>query len=148
MQAATSETPDDRNPLPFRGAAVGRRAVSIDPRLVSIASLLLFLLLWELAADVRLADPFFISSPSRIVAVGVQLGGDPDFWRDVDVSSTEFLIGYGAAIAIGIPLGVATAWYRRLNYLVGPFIDVLNVVPRISFLPIIVIWFGILIWSK
>lgn len=151
MEAASTAAPRDRNKSPFRPGGSGRpesRVSPSAPRPVSGAALLLFLLMWEAAADSRLVDPLFISSPSRIALVGWQLMGDEEFWRDLRVSGTEFLSGYVVAILIGIPVGLGTAWSRRFQYLIGPFIDVLNVVPRISFLPIIVIWFGIGIWSK
>jgi ABC-type nitrate/sulfonate/bicarbonate transport system permease component len=119
-----------------------------DRLFIGGTSLFLFGAFWELAADSGLVDPLFISSPSRIATVGWQLAFDDDFWRDLKVSSTEFLTGYGTAILLGIPIGLATAWYRRLDYLFGPFIDMLNAVPRVTFLPIIVVWFGIGIWSK
>jgi NitT/TauT family transport system permease protein len=32
--------------------------------------------------------------------------------------------------------------------MLGPFVDTLNAVPRVTLLPLIVIWFGIGIWSK
>jgi NitT/TauT family transport system permease protein len=37
---------------------------------------------------------------------------------------------------------------KRLQYLIGPFVDTLNAVPRVTLLPLIIIWFGIGIWSK
>jgi NitT/TauT family transport system permease protein len=64
------------------------------------------------------------------------------------VSATEFLLGYVLAAAVGIPLGLATGWSRRLSYLLSPFVDTLNAVPRLTLMPLIVIWFGIGIWSK
>jgi len=64
------------------------------------------------------------------------------------VSATEFLAGYLMAAGVAIPLGLAVGWYRRLSYLLGPFIDTLNAVPRVTLLPLIVIWCGIGLWSK
>jgi NitT/TauT family transport system permease protein len=37
---------------------------------------------------------------------------------------------------------------RRLSYIVAPFVDTLNAVPRVTLLPLLIIWFGIGIWSK
>jgi ABC-type nitrate/sulfonate/bicarbonate transport system permease component len=37
---------------------------------------------------------------------------------------------------------------RRLQYMLSPFVDTLNAVPRVTLLPLIVIWLGIGIWSK
>jgi NitT/TauT family transport system permease protein len=116
--------------------------------LVGGATLLAFLLLWQVAVSFRLLDPLFVSSPVGIWQAGRGLVDDPDFWRDVRVSATEFVTGYGAAIVLAIPLGLVTGWYRRVNYLLGPFIDAMNAVPRVTFLPIIVVWFGIGLWSK
>jgi NitT/TauT family transport system permease protein len=107
-----------------------------------------FLLAWELCADSGLVDPLFISSPSRIVRAGALLLAQPDFWNDVRVSASEFFFGYAAAALIGIPLGLAMGWSRRLSYILSPFVDTLNAVPRVTMLPLLIIWFGIGIWSK
>jgi ABC-type nitrate/sulfonate/bicarbonate transport system permease component len=106
------------------------------------------LALWEAIADLGLVNPMLISSPSRMVAAGIEPFASGDIWQDIDVSAREFAWGYLAAITIGIPLGLATGWYKRVDYVCGPFIDMLNAVPRVTFLPILILWFGIGIWSK
>lgn len=109
---------------------------------------LVFLACWEAAADLGLVEPLFVSSPLRIIAAGATLLGTADFWHDMATSGIEFVGGYALAIAVGIPLGLAVGWYKRLFYIFNPFIDVLNAVPRVTLLPIIIIWCGIGIWSK
>jgi NitT/TauT family transport system permease protein len=106
------------------------------------------LLLWEAFARSGLVDPLFISSPTRVAQAGFGLLQDSDFWNDLRVSGIEFLFGYGLAVAIAIPLGLAIGLSRRLQYMLGPFVDTLNAVPRVTLLPLIVIWSGIGIWSK
>ncbi len=69
--------------------------------LVGGTALLSFLLLWQAAVSLHLIDPLFVSSPARIWQAGRGLLDDPDFWRDVRVSATEFAAGYGAAICAG-----------------------------------------------
>jgi len=49
---------------------------------------------------------------------------------------------------VGIPLGIATGWYRRLFYVLDPFISAFYATPRVALLPLIIIWVGIGIWSK
>ena len=51
-------------------------------------------------------------------------------------------LGLVLAIAVGIPLGLAAGWYRRLSYAVEPFLSALNATPQVAFLPLIVIWVG------
>ncbi len=106
------------------------------------------LLLWELVARTGVIDPLFISAPSLVAQAGYTLFADGEIWPHLSVSASEFLLGYGLAIAVGVPLGLLTGWYQRLSYVLGPFIDTLNAVPRVTLMPLIVIWFGIGIWSK
>jgi NitT/TauT family transport system permease protein len=111
-------------------------------------TLVAVLLLWEAFARSGLIDPLFISSPTRVAQAGYGLLQDGDFWNDLRVSGLEFLFGYGLAVAIAIPLGLAIGLSRRLQYMLSPFVDTLNAVPRVTLLPLIVIWSGIGIWSK
>jgi ABC-type nitrate/sulfonate/bicarbonate transport system permease component len=111
-------------------------------------TLVAFLLLWEALGRSGLVDPLFVSSPTRVAQAGWQLVRDRDFWTDLAVSGHEFVLGYGAAVAVAIPLGLAIGLSRRLQYMLSPFVDTLNAVPRVTLLPLIVIWFGIGIWSK
>jgi NitT/TauT family transport system permease protein len=106
------------------------------------------LLVWETVARLGLVDPIFMSSPSAVLRAGARLFAEGDIWADLRVSGTEFLVGYALAALIGIPLGLATGWWRRLSFVFGPFIDTLNAVPRLTLLPLLIIWFGIGIWSK
>jgi ABC-type nitrate/sulfonate/bicarbonate transport system permease component len=116
--------------------------------IVGFGTLFAMLLIWELVARSSLVDPLFIASPILVARAGIALFQDGEIWTHIQVSGSEFLIGYALAALIGIPLGLATGWYRRLSYVLGPFIDTLNAVPRLTLMPIIVIWFGIGIWSK
>ena len=116
--------------------------------LIGGGTLAVFLLAWECCADFGAINPLFISSPSRIAGAGAALCADPDFWNDVRVSASEFSFGYAAAAAVGIPLGLAMGWSRRMSYILSPFVDTLNAVPRVTLLPLLIIWFGIGIWSK
>ncbi len=44
--------------------------------------------------------------------------------------------------------GVLIGWYRRLRLFCDPFLNALYATPRIAMVPLIIIWFGIGIWSK
>jgi NitT/TauT family transport system permease protein len=111
-------------------------------------TLLAFLLVWEAFGRSGLVDPLFISSPTRVAQAGWRLIRDGDFWSDLQVSGTEFILGYGMAVAIAVPLGLAIGLSNRLRFISSPFVDALNAVPRVTLLPLIIIWFGIGIWSK
>ena len=111
-------------------------------------TLIALLLAWEALGRSGLVDPLFIPSPTRIAQAGWGLSRDRDFWNDLAGERERILLGYGAAVAVAIPLGLAVGLSKRLQYLLSPFIDTLNAVPRVTLLPLIIIWFGIGIWSK
>jgi NitT/TauT family transport system permease protein len=98
--------------------------------------------------DSDLIDPMFISSPLRVWRAGATLLASGEIWGDLRVSAVEFLLGYVGAALVAVPLGLAVGWSKRLQYVFGPFIDTLNAVPRVTLLPLLIIWFGIGIWSK
>ena len=138
-----------RYPQPATRRRSGRSWIDRHGRVVyGTIGLVGFGLFWELGSRAGLINEFFFSRPTGIVAAGVAEVQVPRFWDDVRVSVTEFLVGYGLAIVIGIPLGLMTGWYRRLNYLLDPWLNFLNSLPRFALLPVIFIAFGLGIWSK
>src|SRR3984893_5833893 len=108
--------------------------------LIGGGTLVVFLLVWDLCADSGARNSLFLSSPSRIAQAGAALMADPDFWNDVRVSAREFIFGYVAAIVVGVPLGLLMGTSRRLSYILAPFVDTLNAVPRVTLLPLLIIW--------
>lgn len=114
---------------------------------LGILAITLFLLAWELLPHLGLVKPAFTSSPSRIVVAAQWLFAN-GLWHDIWVSLQEFVIGFGLAVAIGIPLGLALGWFNRLRALFEPFVIVLDAVPRVALLPLIIIWLGIGLESK
>ena len=118
-----------------------------ERRIVASLTLLLVLSMWEYAAG-RWVDPMFLSSPSRVYAAALDLVTTGELWPDLIVSAQSFIWGYLGAVGVAVPLGLLIGWNRRAQFMVQPFIDIMNAVPRITFLPILVLWFGIGIWSK
>jgi NitT/TauT family transport system permease protein len=103
---------------------------------------LLHPLLGPSAQRLRL-KPIFISSPTRIVRVAFQMFFvTGEMWHDLAWSSVGYLLGLALAVAVGVPLGLAAGWYRRLSYAIEPFLSALNATPQVVFLPLIVIWAG------
>lgn len=115
---------------------------------LGVLSVAVALAAWEVAGRMRLVDPLFISAPSRIVAAGVELFAAGDIWNDLRVSGIEFLAGFVLSVLVGIPVGLVMGWYRRVAYLLDPFVNALYATPRVALLPLVVIWLGIGIWSK
>ncbi|MBI4319664.1 MAG: ABC transporter permease [Chloroflexi bacterium] len=113
-----------------------------------IVAIVAFGALWEYIGTSGVMNPMFTSSPSLIYKAGAKLIADGKIWNDMYVSATEFSLGYGLSIFVGIPAGILFGWYRRLNYVADPFVAALYATPRVALLPLLIIWFGIGINSK
>jgi NitT/TauT family transport system permease protein len=111
-------------------------------------SMLVFLAFWEASVAFGWVNPLFTSSPSRILRTGYEMFADGSIYPHLQVSAYEFFVGYGAAVILGVPLGILMGWYSRLNAVLDPFVSALYATPRIALLPLIMIWFGIGLMSK
>jgi ABC-type nitrate/sulfonate/bicarbonate transport system permease component len=132
-------------------AASARRQLSFrkhEDSLLGILGVVLFLAAWEWAGTSVENGKLFFSSPSAVATTFVRMSSLPSFWNDIWVSLQEFLLGYLGSIVVGIPLGIAMGWYRRTNALLDPLVSAFYATPRVALVPLLLIWFGIGIWSK
>ena len=52
-------------------------------------------------------------------------------------------VGIGAALVVGIPLGIAMGWFRDFDKAVNPIIEILRPIPPLAWIPFAIIWFGL-----
>ena len=114
-------------------------------RLVLIGS---FLAIWQIAAQNKWIDPFFISSPTAVGRFLVQSAISVNFWLDVSVTVQETLIGVVIAAIAGIVAAFVLAQSRLLQDIVDPILSFLNSLPRVAFAPLFVAFFGLGMFSK
>ena len=103
---------------------------------------------WEAFWSAGKISPLFFTGPSQVVNRFVEEWTVGRLKQDMVYSGTNFLIGVGGAIATGVVLGVIIGWYRRLAMVLEPFLTALYSTPRVALIPLVLIWFGIGIWSK
>ena len=116
-----------------------------DKIIVKIGQISLFLLfigLWELFAYTKILDPFFFSSPSRIVTTIIDLASSGNLWIHIWTSTYETIIGFMLATTIGFLLAVALWWSEKLRKILEPYLIVLNSLPKIALGPMIIFWVG------
>jgi ABC-type nitrate/sulfonate/bicarbonate transport system permease component len=140
MTAAT-ETRPPRAATGIRRPARRRR---IHPKYVyGTVAVIVGIGLWQLAATLRLKPAIVLPGPSDVVAAFEQLFSSSAVWADLAASGKELLYGLVLATVIGLPLGILIGWYRRLSYVLNPFVTFLYATPRIALTPLLIIWLGI-----
>jgi NitT/TauT family transport system permease protein len=103
---------------------------------------------WEYISVSGLVDPLFTSSPTRVVATGLELIEDGTLLKHAIASARVFAVGFSLAVALGVPLGVALGWFRWFNRAFSPLVSAFYTMPRIALMPIFIIWFGLGMSSK
>src|SRR5262245_56924518 len=93
-------------------------------------------------------SPLFFSGPSAIAKAFWTSLTEGNLLADLAFSGKNFAIGFGLALISGVVLGVIIGWYRRVRLILDPFLNALYAAPRIAMMPLIIIWFGIGMWSK
>jgi ABC-type nitrate/sulfonate/bicarbonate transport system permease component len=128
--------------------SIGRALDGYYGALVSTAAVSVFLLAWQIAAARGWVNARYTSSPSQVVAAALDIARHDDFLHHAWVSLSEFSLGFAAALGFGLPLGLALGTSRRLRLFVDPPMMALYTAPRLTLLPILIIWLGIGAASK
>jgi len=122
-----------------------------EPLILGSTSILVLLVVWELLprfVTMSAGTKLFFATPSQIGGTLWKMFATGSIWTPLGVSASGFCVGLGLAIVVGLPLGVLIGRSRTLNAMFDPFITAFNATPRLVFLPLVMLWFGLGLWSK
>ena len=99
------------------------------------ATLVLVIGGWQLLTSAKVIDPFFWGQPTGIVkqlSDWVQHGtAYGSLWLQIWITIKEALLGFFYGVIAGVVAGVLLGQSRFLADVVGPYIKVMNAIPRI-----------------
>lgn len=105
-----------------------------------------FAALWTIAALSGLTSREFLPPPWDVAARFAQLVVEPfagHLLHEHLLSSLQrFAMGFVLAVGVGIPLGLAMAWFRWIDRLVTPVFEAVRFVAPIAWVPFAALWFG------
>jgi len=110
------------------------------------ASLLAFLALWQWAALVPVS--FNFPTPWATALALVELVGSGAILQATATSLQSLLLGFSAAIAIGVPLGLVMGVVRGVGRVARVYLDLLIALPTAALIPLVILSFGISIASS
>jgi ABC-type nitrate/sulfonate/bicarbonate transport system permease component len=130
----------DRSPANDTGdVAPARRSV---PRwAVTAASITVILILWEIFG--RDINPIFGSYPSAIFEAFLTLLHNGKLGHALLQSVQPFIVGYCAAIIIGVPLGLVIGRFWIAEAALGILVTGGYAMPLVALVPLLVLWFGL-----
>jgi ABC-type nitrate/sulfonate/bicarbonate transport system permease component len=122
-----------------------------EAAVLGAGSIVLLLVAWETLPRVftlSAGTKLFFTTPSHVAGTLWTMFATGSIWTPLAASATGFGLGLGLAIVVALPLGILLGRSQLLNAIFDPFITAFNATPRLVFLPLIMLWFGIGLWSK
>jgi ABC-type nitrate/sulfonate/bicarbonate transport system permease component len=116
--------------------------------LASWAVILVLLIAWEVVARSGLVTAFMLPPLSDVIARIAHDATDGNLAENVALTLYRALTGFAIAAAGGIALGLAMSRSGGVRWFFDPLISVGFPMPKIAFLPIIVLWLGFYDVSK
>lgn len=98
--------------------------------------------LWEIAGDTKLIDPFLTSTPSRMWKSLIKIYSEGTLFRHIFITCYETIIGFVSGTLLGSLAAVILWWSDFLNKVLDPYLVVLNALPKVALAPIIIFWVG------
>jgi NitT/TauT family transport system permease protein len=104
--------------------------------------LLLLALAWEIGARTGLVSTLALPPLSAVLAAWVDLVRDGELITNGAASLWRAAAGLLLAIGIGGVLGIVMAWWRPVNVLLGPLVEMFYPMPKSALIPVTVLWLG------
>lgn len=116
--------------------------VWIRDKLPQIGVVLGLLAVWQLAA-MQIDVPLIWPSVPELWSGVTQSVTDPEVMKNFGITLLRVLKGWGIALLVGIPLGLAMGLSATFDKMFGGIIHSLRQVPMMAWVPLTIIWFGI-----
>lgn len=109
---------------------------------VQILIIIVFFASWEIAARLKVIDPFITSQPSRIIDTIISLYNEGQLFKHIGVTCLETVIGFLLGTLLGTLVAVILWWSEFLSKVMEPYLVILNSLPKIALGPIFIVWIG------
>ena len=99
-----------------------------------------FLVAWELFVHLTGIKSYILPAPSEIAAaMAVKM---PRLLKAGAYTVQPMLLGYFAAVVLGVLIALGIAFSRRIEGVVYPLLVFFQIIPKIAVAPLFIIWFG------
>ena len=107
-----------------------------------------FFIAWQAVFLFVPLNTLFITTPGLMAEALVRLVDSGELFYDLGVSAVPFAYGFGAAVLVGVPLGIVMGWRVRVGYALDPLMTALYASPLVALAPLVVIFLGVGVSGK
>ena len=109
---------------------------------IRYSPLLLLAIAWEVAARLELVSNTALPPLTDVIKAWIDMIKDGELLTNGASSLYRAGAGQALAIAIGSVLGIVMAWWKPVNLLLAPLVEVFYPLPKSALIPVTVIWLG------
>ena len=113
-----------------------------------VASLVVFVLGWQLVVVVTGYPPFILPGPYTVLERFAKAWADGTMWPHTQTTLVEVLLGFAIGATIGLVTGIGLARSHLAERLLSPYLVAAQATPVLVLAPLIVLWFGSGLASK
>ena len=128
-----------------KSAAVSNKETAerrqIPSWVITVASVAVVLIIWEIFG--RQINPVFGSYPTAIAAAFWELLISGQLGAALYDSLRPFVLGYGLAIVVGIPVGLVVGRFRVAEAALGLYVTAGYAMPLVALVPLLILWLGL-----
>ena len=111
--------------------------------LIRYLPLLLLALAWEASARLGFVSTLALPPLSKVAAAWFDLVKDGELVTNGLSSLYRAGVGLALSIVIGAALGVGMAWWRPVNVLMSPLVELFYPMPKSALIPVTILWLGL-----
>jgi NitT/TauT family transport system permease protein len=104
--------------------------------------LVILAFLWEAATRLGVVSTLALPPLSQVLQAGYDLARSGDLLTNAAASLYRAGVGLLLSIVIGGALGILMAWWRPVEVLFGPVVELFYPVPKSALIPVTVLWQG------
>jgi NitT/TauT family transport system permease protein len=105
-------------------------------------SIVLFIGAWQLFVDLRGIPPVYLPSPLAILHALIDMVKDGSLFTNLGATLLRIAAGFLLAAVVGIVFGIMMGMWRLVQRVADPWIAALYPLPKISLIPLLIIWLG------
>ncbi len=117
-------------------------------KILRFLPLIVFLALWQTYSTAMPEKEFFFSSPIGVARAFITFYADQNGLHHTLVTFRETIIGFIIGNTVGISIGLLLWFSKHVADIAKPYLVALGALPVFALAPIMIVWFGIGIWSK
>mgnify|MGYP003195381211 CR=1 FL=1 len=102
----------------------------------------IFLLLWEVSADLDWIDSFFFSSPHRVILCLGELWTERSLPMHIGITLSETILSFLLVFFVSLLLSTLLWFSRQLSEILEPYLVLLNSLPKSALAPLFIVWLG------